>query len=319
MAKEKEGREGEKRKEKEEEREELKDFFVKYSRIIGLLSFALVIVLLFSTPSMILAKGIKTIDTELSQATEDAMFVQTLQDFGNNEHMLAFPKQIDEWNALEPDYNTTGVAETLGADVMLMRAYSQPKSYYSIDFLILQSNARSSFHSPIVCYPALGYEIEEVGKEEVFVQNVSWAKSPLYSCLESRKGELGYFNGTVSVKKLVVVKRGGESGNVTDRRVVLYFYVKEEPFHSANFTMIRVSALAPPEGSYDGILNVTKEFLGDVFPYLFEMQREEEPVFFILFNSGSVVGKIVIGVLFLVPLAIFFYPRIRKMREAFLP
>jgi hypothetical protein len=143
----------------------------EYSRIIGFILLVILICLLFSTPSTILARSITTIGTELSHATGDETPVRTKLDFGSNEHMQTFPKQIGDWKA--SDYNTTGAAESLGADVMLMRAYSHPELYQPVFFLIMQSNNRSSFYPPIVCYPALGYTIEEEGKEKIPVHNVS--------------------------------------------------------------------------------------------------------------------------------------------------
>ena len=78
--------------------------------------------------------------------------------------------------------------------------------------------------------------------------------------------------------------KGEEDGNgnkkVTQRRVVLYFYVKENPFTSDNITMVRVSAHAPLNGSYNGVLNVTKEFMGDTIPCMFEIREEENPCSF---------------------------------------
>jgi hypothetical protein len=276
-------------------------FFEEYSRIIGLLMLTFVIILLFSTPSMLLAKSITTIGTELGSSSGSETPVRTLVDFGNTAHMQAFPKQIGDWTA--SDYNTTQLEEYLGADVLLIRAYSNPKLYQPIFFLIMQSTNRSSFHPPIICYPALGYTIEEEGEEEVQVQNRSWAEGPWRSEREVS------FNGTISVKKLIVVKESKEDRTVTERRVVLYFYVKDNSLTSDTVTMVRVSALAPPDGSYDGILNITKEFMGDTIPYMFELQRKE-PVLFILLASGSGTGKVAIVLLFLAPLAIIFYPQI---------
>ena len=45
------------------------DFFEDYAKIFGLLVLVFVIILLFSTPSMILAKRVTMIGTELSYAT----------------------------------------------------------------------------------------------------------------------------------------------------------------------------------------------------------------------------------------------------------
>ena len=290
----------------------MKSFFEEYSRFIGLLLLTFVIIMLFSTPSLLVGKSITTIDTELSHASGDAMPVRTMMDLGSNEYMRAFPRQVGDWEDWKgADYNTTRVAESLGADVMLMRAYTKHKLYPPIYFLIVQSNNRSSFHPPIVCYPALGYTIEEEATEEIFVHNASWASKPLFATWESKKEELGCFNGTISAKKLVVVKESEEDGKVTERRVVLYYYVKENPFASDTFTMVRVSALAPLEGSYDESLNLTKEFMGATMPSMFEL-RKDDPVLFIRLASGSVIGKVAIGLLFLPPLTILFYPRIKK-------
>ena len=284
----------------------MKSFFAEYSKIIGLLLLGFVIIILLSTPSMLFAKTITTIDTELSHATGDATPVRAKMDFGSNEHVRAFPKQIGDWRG--SDYNTAGIAESLGADVMLMRSYTNPKSYQPVFFLLMQSNNRSSFHPPTVCYPALGYTVEEESKETIPVRNVSWAEAPLLSTWEK---QTGIFKGTISAKKILVSKES--DGKVTERRVVLYFYVKESPM-SNKVTMARASALVPTEGSYDEILNITKEFMGETIPYMFEMRKKEEPVLFILLASGSIIGKVVIVLLFLAPLTLIFYTQIRKIK-----
>lgn len=282
----------------------MKSFFDEYSRVIGMLALTFVVVILLSTPSMLFAKPITTIDTELSRAPGGETSVRAKMDFGNNEHVRAFPYRIGDWTGA--DYNTTRVEKSLFADVMLLRAYSNPKLYQPVFFLIMQSNNRSSFHPPIVCYPALGYTIEEEGKEMIPVRNVSWIEEPLYT-KPGNKTRI-YPNRTISAKKLIVVKE--LNGKVTERRVVLYFYVKENPFASDTVTMIRVSALAPTEGSYDGILNITREFMADTFPSMFELRREESPVLLILLASGLLIGKVAIILLFLAPLSIIFYPQI---------
>jgi hypothetical protein len=280
------------------------EFFEHYSRIIGVLLLIFVIILLFSTPSMLLAKSITTLGTELSHASESETPVRTLMDFGSNEHMRAFPTRIGDWKG--SDYNTTHTAEFLDADVILMRAYSHPDSYQPVFLLILQSDNRSSFHPPPICYHALGYTIEEEATEEIVVQNLSWAEGPWMSEREAA------FNGSIVVKKLIVVKESKEDERVTERRVVLYFYVKENPFATNSVTMVRVSALAPIAGSYDGILNLTERFTADTLPCMFELRRED-PVLFTLLASGSIPGKVAIIMLFLVPLLLIFYLQLKNI------
>lgn len=281
----------------------------KYYRVIGLLLLVSVISLLFSTPSTIFARSITMLDTELSHASNDALHVCTKMDFGNNEHMRAFPNDIGGW--IGSDHDTTRVAESLGADVMLMRSYINPETFQPVIFLIIQSKNRSSFHPPIVCYPALGYTIEEEGKARIPVHDLRWVEVPFLYPHEPENKTHAYFNGTISVKKLIVIKQSG--GKVTERRVVLYFYVKESPFTSDAFTMVRVSALAPTEGSYDGILNLTAEFMGATLPRMFELRKEEPLVISILL--ASLVGKVVIGLLLLVSLALVFYPQIQNIQR----
>lgn len=287
----------------------MRRFFEEYHKVIGVLLLTFVIILLFSTPSMIFAKSFTTIGTELSHASSDETLVRAKIDFGSNEHMRAFPKEIGNWWGT--DYDTKGLAKRLGADVLLMRAYSNPDFYQPVFFLVMQSYNRSSFHPPIVCYPALGYTIVEEGKEEIQVQDVSWVEDPLYTKPWNKTGIST--NRTLSVKKLVVVKESPD-GTVTERRVVLYYYVKEKPV-SNTVTMIRISALAPLDGSYDAILEICEQFMLDTLPYMFEAQKKDPTVISMLFAKGPVTGTIVIILALLVPFAIMFYPQIRDMQR----
>ena len=278
------------------------DFLEQYAKVIGLLLLTFVIIMLFSPPSTILAKRVTMIGTELSYTTSYQQPVRTKLDLGNPQHLQAFPKKIGQWSG--SDYNTTGLKEALGADVMLMRAYRHPELFQPVFLLIMQSRDRKSFHPPIVCYPALGYTIEYEGNEIVTVQNVSWVEDPWFSAVERR-------NETVlPVKKLVVVKQAADTGRVTERRVVLYFYVKEPLLSSDAISMVRVEALAPPGGSYDGILTVSKEFMSETIPYLFEMQRAEQVLFSSLV-TGSISDKLMLVLLFLAPFLVIFYPELR--------
>jgi hypothetical protein len=284
-----------------EKKEDKMRFFEEYSTIIGLLALTFVIVILLSTPSMIFAETITVIDTELARASGDAMPVRTKMDFGSNEYMNKFPTEIGHWKG--SDYDTANVAAGLGADVMLLRAYTSPESYQPLFFLIVQSDNRSSFHPPIVCYPALGYTIEEEGTEKVpvSVQNVGWEEE--FSVY--RKSEE---NASISVKKLVVVKES--NGKITERRVVLYLYINRG-FTSNTITMIRISALAPLSGSYEGVLEQEKEFLGGAFPHMFEFKEEEKLIIRRFMDSG-LLGWLVVIVSFMIPILIICYPRFAK-------
>jgi hypothetical protein len=274
-------------------------FFRHYSAVIVLLS----------SPDVIFSKGVSLIDTELYEASGAKNYVRTKLDFGDAEHIKTFPKQIGVWEGF--DYGTSKVAEDLGADVMLLRGYSRPGLYQPIFFLIMQSEDRSTFHPPPVCYSALGYTIEGEGKEEIPLSGVSWA--------ESYEGETS-LGSSMPVKKLLVFKES--EGKVTERRLALYFYVKQNPinpFASNAITMIRVSALIPIDAPYGGLLDIMKDFTAETIPYMFEPYSEGygggERIVTRLGKSG-VAGYFGMVALFTVPLALILYPRLKSSRRS---
>lgn len=268
-------------------------FFRQYSMLLGLLAMMLVIVVLLSGTSSMFSSGVAFIDSTLHRSSGGEAFVRTKMDFGNARQVNAFPYEIGNWTGV--DYETSEIRDSLGADALLLRSYVSPGIYSGVDFLILQAETESSFHPPPVCYLALGFEIEEQGKEQVFVADPSWteATSPGVS---------------IPLEKAVIFKRSG--GKITDRRVALYFYVKGNQFTSDQVTFIRVEAQAPIEGSYDGILEVEKEFIALAIPHLFEPggDRGWDPVAVRLAGLG-VGGYFVIILLLLIPLAVAVFPK----------
>jgi hypothetical protein len=296
--------------------------------IIGLTALALVIVLLLSTPSEILAREVQLIDTELGRASGNEIYVFTKMDFGSNEHVQTFPREIGSWRSVS--YNISRLAERLNADTMLLRVYANLSNGTlrdkPVSFSIIQSENLSTFHPPPICYGGLGYKIEAETTEEVLISNTTWARPPLTSASghEHEPEKAGCFNSSssmsmsrlISVKELVVFKES--NGEITDREVVLYFYVKDNPLATDTITMIRASAQAPINGSVDGTLNITKGFMGEAFPYMFEVREKEEIIAVKLAKSG-IGGWLIIGVLISVPIGIAVYPRIKiriKKRKA---
>jgi hypothetical protein len=79
--------------------------------------------------------------------------------------------------------------------------------------------------------------------------------------------------------------------------------------------MIRISALAPLDGSYDAILEICEQFMLDTLPYMFEAQKKDPSIISMLFAKGPVTSTIVIILALLVPFAIMFYPQIRDMQR----
>jgi len=295
---------------------ESKSFWHQYSLLIGLSILAFILIFLLTTTEQLTeqltSSHVLFIDSELSSASENETPVLTKLDLSSSEHLKKFPAEIGDWRG--SDYDTSTLETQMEADSMLMRAYSKPGLYQPIFFLVMQSGLQSSFHPPLVCYPALGYTIEEEGRETIPIVNTGWAATPSKewpSVTKSPGYRSLYFQGSIPAKTLVVSKQS--EGKVIERRVVLYFYIKDNKFMSNKLTMIRVSALAPLSGSYDGILNMEKEFVRDAFPYMFEIQQRKQGqgqmIIVHLANSG-VGGCLLLAFLFSMPLAILIYPRL---------
>jgi len=183
----------------------------------------------------------------------------------------------------------------------------------------MQSKSRASFHPPEVCYPAAGYDVEYEGYETILVPEEIWEVF-----------EESYFyhpdtdpsRCTVRLKNLIISKE--VDGEIVDRRMVLYFYVGDSSvFDPSNeITMVRVSAFSPPGQPEVIAFETASSFTIDLLPYLFTPdENEDEAVIKNLADKGA-VGILIICVLFIIPVAIFFYPEIhnsiigRKNRKA---
>lgn len=269
------------------------NFLRRYSMVVGLCILACIVIVLLSVPDMLFSTGVTFIDSELHRSSGNEVYVRTKMDFGRIEHVNAFPREIGEWNGY--DYDTEVVKESLGADVVLLRGYDLPGLYQPIFFTIMQAKTESSFHPPDICYAAQGYNILEQGKEQVVVTDTSWTEEATSSM-------------SIPLARMVGSKES--EGKITERRVVLYCYVKGNQFTSDTITMIQVEGLAPIEGSYDGILSIEKDFIAQAIPYMFEPSEGEEwnPLAVRLAGFG-IGGYFAIALLFSIPLAIIIYPR----------
>ncbi|MBE9594912.1 MAG: hypothetical protein IMF19_15690, partial [Proteobacteria bacterium] len=123
----------------------------------------------------------------------------------------------------------------------------------------------------------------------------------------------GGLNATISAKKLVLIKES-EDGKVTDREVLVYFYVKGNPLSRDPITIIRASAHAPINGSYEKELNSTKEFMAEAFPCMFEI-REKEEINVVQLAKSGIGGWLIIGILVSIPIGLIVYPRIKSKRR----
>ncbi|MFO8011266.1 MAG: exosortase-associated EpsI family protein [Dehalococcoidia bacterium] len=278
--------------------------------IIGVLLFFLVTVFSFTSPEDFF-NNVKFVDDDLSRDRGNELTVNVSHDLGDAEELNQFPDRIDRWVGIDKDVG--GWKQSLGADTVINRNYIDENPFDPVFLLIMQSSDRTSFHPPTVCYPAIGYTIEEEGKAIVRVTDTSWV-AKLYEIDPEKvarwvKGEVSIDCGEISVKKLLV--RNGEG----ERRVVIYFYIKESGINGETIDMVRVSTVAPSSGDYDASLARCQEFMGEVIPLLFEPDKSNRKMFISYMLDMGPGGYFLIVFMFAVPLALVALP-VRMKRKA---
>lgn len=268
-------------------------FLSRYSVVIGGLVLLLVVVVLVSVPNDILAMQATFIGTEIQYASGSETPVKTNMEIGDAEHLASFPKEFGDWLGL--DREKWKLEDVVGADVLLVRTYINTAYYQVIHFVVVQGKEPSSFHPPPVCYRAGGWAVEEESTEEVLVPDVSWsaAAEPV----------------SITAKRLVAVKTS--DGEVQEREIALYFYVKGRMFEDT-VTMVQAFAEVETEGSDDDVLRELKGFVGEVVPLMFDPDDEYDDTTLGVHLARSWGGRALMGALVLIPLGIMIVPRVRR-------
>jgi hypothetical protein len=266
--------------------------------VIGIVLLVVVILLLLVSPNFFFAPVTKFIDTDLYSASADAAAVRTKTDFGSQNQMTAFPLSLGKWKGI--NYDTTDYIKRLGGDVMLVRQYNPKTFTQPVFFTIVQARTESSFHPPKVCLTSQGYKIQEEGDEKVIVQDADWAK--------------GSSSITIPLHKLVVTKND-KKGNIIERRLVLYCYVKGNQYYSDNITLIEVAGLVPINDDYGGTLGEAQEFVAQAMPLLFQpgQNNQWQPLIITMVNWG-LSGFVLIVIALLTPLILLLIPLVGKKK-----
>ncbi len=277
-------------------------FFNQYHWVIGLLVLAAVLTVMLGTPVTFFGRQTSFIYSNLSDPKSNVTYVRTNMDFGDNDQIREFPMEIGGWYGR--DFDVDPWRDQLGADVALLRGYRKPNQQ-EIWFLAMQSKSRSTFHPPEVCYPAMGWEILEEGFEDIPGEDASWIEAPLFPRFSEAQS-------AVRLKKIVVAKEKNDI--ITERRLVVYFYVKHAELGGSSdiITMIRISAIAPLEGSYQDVLDREEDLLLEFIPLMFQPDEHEDIIIVRLAKTG-LGGILLIVVSFLVPLGLTLFPQIGKL------
>jgi len=294
-----------------------------YFILIGSVLLTIVIAILLSSPHDILSADLYLIDEEPPWAISSGVPVKTSLNLNDTEYLENFPMQIKDWHGYITD--ASEAKELLEAEYLLLRTYVK-KDFSSPTFLcMVKSTRQSNIHPPTVCYIAQGYEIEEDSKEIVYIKDASWIQRKgdidintlpewMQKDVESTPdSQIGYW---LSVKKLVVSKRSEDK--TTERRLALYFFIRTNSYTN-QYHLLRVSALIPVQGSYDGQLSLTKELMEEVVPLLFNPSEKGDEIYLMHLASTGVLGYFAIILIIGVPSAILAYPYYKKRKQAGIP
>jgi len=271
---------------------------------ISLVLLCMVIIVLVSAPEAFLPQGVKLIDTEIRGTSGNERFVRTKMDFGSAQQMGNILLGETEWSASL--YDMSSVQEQLGADILTTWVCYHPSSSTPIWFLVIQSRDVISFHPPPVCYQAMGYRVTEESTIEITVSGEGWAQQQWLEALE----DPDVYEGTISVKKLVVTRE--KDNRPVERRLVLYYYIKDDSSSSPNtITMIRVSAVVPLYGSYDEVMALEEQIISDFFPLMFEPRSAEASYGGWLIDHLGAFGWLAIIVAIMGPMGFLMYPMMK--------
>jgi hypothetical protein len=239
--------------------------------------------------------------------------VRTSLDFGSQAQLEKFPTRIDDWYATE-EYPTKNLPERLDAKTMIFRPYTTAGLYTTVDFLAMLSENVSSFHPPEICYPIQGWEIDKQNSsiDYITIENATFVSGPLYHIDEQAT------NISLPVMKLMLEKKN-ETGTVTARQIVLYFYVKDSKLTvQKSITMLRYSTYYGNSGIVDPevALSVLKDFASKTVPNVFEFKAAERPIGAILVQNNGFWGALLVAAMVVAPIAFVTYgPLVRKIRR----
>lgn len=248
---------------------------------MSLLVAALVLTALaFSTPSMIFARKVAIIDTELRESGGDARSVLVKMDLGDARQLRTIPQDLGAWS-MQQERDWDRIAEILSSNVLLSRDYARDDLFQTVNLLIVESTNVSSFHPAPVCYRVQGWTVpeDEGTKVPVHVPNASWAEPGWLS-----DSEPYVFAGNLSAKLLSVTREG--PNGTQEQRVALYAYLKKEDWRTTReVTWIRTEIVVPAGTDPHVVAPVLGDLFAETVPHIFSLRSEEKMLWQLALDS----------------------------------
>jgi len=222
----------------------------QYKAIAATLLLVILIIVLLSPPEVLLQRGV-IVDTTSSYTSSEKEWVKTRMALGSNEIIEELPIDINIWQGYEIEIKQN-IIDALNPDMMIQRAYYNPKVSKPVWLMIIRAHNTSAFHDPKVCYRGSGWSVVNEEQCEISLNGSVWATDTLYK---------GNEDISISVNELLIEKDGGE-------RLIKYFYLKELLFASSpgSITIVRAEMNV---NDLDNTSQLIDNFYSEMLPYLF--------------------------------------------------
>jgi len=260
-----------------------KSFWEEYIGVIGLFGLSAVFAILFSSPEDIF-RGTIIIDTGLHHKTPNELLAASDFDFYNQSDLERFPGEIEGWKSRDFSQAERQM-QALGADVLLLRMYSYENE--KIEFILIHSKTKSSFHSPEVCFRANGWEI--INKDIEPVNIPEWGSK-------------------IWVNKLIVQK-----GNT--KKVILYWYMWGQGItrNNKNCVLTRIEMSFVEDDAE--VLGTGKTFIGKLLPDMYKSRMASETIAEQMVDKFGILGAIIDVLLISLPLLMILYTKSKTINR----
>jgi len=260
-------------------------FWDEYHNVIGVLVLATWTFVLFSAPEAIL-HDVEVVDVNLYYKTNYERIVYMSMDFYNQSDIENFPKKIMEWDSdIFPP--TKYELDVLKPDVLLLRIYHNKEK--NIKFVLVHASNMSSFHDPKVCYRAGGFDVEDMGIENVSIFSNT---SPIYV-------------------NSIMIEKGG------NKEAVLYWFMWGKGKIKSKESAIMVRISTEIQGDTNSSINLLKNFTSQILPIMYKETKQSKILAVLLLDAFGFLGILIIIIVYGVILSASFYTEIRALIKNF--
>ena len=265
--------------------------------VTGLVLAILITGVLVASPASFVGRGATFIDTTSWASRGGGVPVETAAYLRSTEDLLDFPASFESWNMTsDVAASWQNVADFYDADAMISRYYAQRGLYVPIHLFIIDSKFTRVLHSLPVSYGLQGLEAVSQEDRLLDMSEAHWIDedSP---------------NQEVPVVEMEFVRKNATSGEVLERRLVHYFWVKREAWGVTNhMTWVGANMLVPTTGDLSPHRALLGNFTTDVIAQIFVPDASDvAPTVAHALLDDRPTGPVLLGASVLVPLALIGY------------